>query len=28
MIYIAFYALLLATAGFDRYSLDAWLRGR
>jgi thiosulfate dehydrogenase [quinone] large subunit len=28
MIYIAFYAVLLATAGFDRYSLDAWLRHR
>ena len=28
MIYLAFYAVLLATAGVDRYSLDAWLRRR
>jgi thiosulfate dehydrogenase [quinone] large subunit len=26
--YVAFYAALLATASWDRYSVDGWLRGR
>lgn len=28
LIYLAYYAALLATAGWDRYSADAWRRGR